>query len=211
MPDITIGSLLAALRTQQTKVQTLESQQQELLALVRQSANAPKWIENIPGVRSPYFAVVEITIAANSTSKVEGTFSVSTDGPFVVTAIGMWFQRTSSPYNGLWAPATTVDLAIAPASQQHGFGYLFDKPVCGSFDVELAESGSDRNWQNAAFSSALFSPSVGGLYVLPTANMFGRSSVVTVRVTPTVAQTVAGKVQTLLLGYKILQGNNYQP
>jgi len=206
-----LNQLYAALRTQQAKIDTLDKSQQELTTLLRQSADTPKWIEQIPGKRSPYFAVIEIVIAANSTSKVEGTYTVSTDGPFACTGIAMWFQRTTSPYNGIWAPATTVEARMAETMAGLGFDYLFDQPVLGSFDVEFAESGSDRNWQNAAFASALFAPAVGCVYILPVANLFGRSAVVTCRVTPTVAQLYAGKVQCLLLGYKIVQGDTYQP
>lgn len=203
--------LVAALMASQRRIEGLEKGIDEMKAMLRSVSDAPKWIEEIPGRRVPYFATIDITIAASSTSKVEGTFTVSTDGPFSCIGIAMFFQRTSAPYNGMWAPATTVDAKIANASQQLGFNYLFDSPLMGSFDVEIAESGSDRNWQNNAFASALFSANTGGVYVLPIANLFGRSSVATVRVTPTVAQTVAGKVQVILLGYKIVQGDTYQP
>jgi len=203
--------LVNALFAQQRRVEGLEKGLDEMKALLRAVSTAPKWVEEIPGTRVPYFATIDIVIAANSTSKVEGTYTVSTDGPFACVGIAMFFQRTTAPYSGLWSPATTFGAKIAPASQQLGFGYLFDSPLMGSFDVEIAESGSDRNWQNNAFASALFAPSQGGVYVLPTANLFGRSSVATVRVTPTVAQAVAGKVQVILLGYKIVQGNTYAP
>lgn len=203
--------LVNALMASQRRIEGLEKGLDEMKAMLRSVSDAPKWIEEIPGRRVPYFASIDITIAASSTSKVEGTFTVSTDGPFSCIGIAMFFQRTTAPYNGMWALATTVNAKIANASQQLGFGYLFDSPLMGSFDVEVAESGSDRNWQNNPFASALFSASTGGVYVLPVANLFGRSSVATVRVTPTVAQTVAGKVQVLLLGYKIVQPDTYQP
>jgi hypothetical protein len=123
----------------------------------------------------------------------------------------MFWQRTSAPYAGLWGPATTIDSKIALAGQNLGFGYLLDQPHVGSFDVEINESGSDRNWQNIAFASAMFAPSQGGVYVLPVSLLVGRASVLTVKVTPTVAQTVAGKVAAYFLGYKIVQGDTYQP
>lgn len=200
-----------ALFAQQRRIEGLEKSLEEIKQLVRAVSTTPKWVEELAGTRVPYFATVDLTIAANSTSKVEGTCSVSTDGPFAVVAIGLFFQRTTAPYSGLWAPATTFGAKIAPASQQLGFGYLFDSPLMGSFDVEFSTSGAGRNWQNNAFSSAVFSPATGGVYVMPVANLLGRADVLTVRVTPTVAQTVAGKVQCILFGYKIVQGDVYAP
>jgi hypothetical protein len=210
MADLT-GALYAGQRAQQARLDAQEKQITELLGLMRQTATAPRWIEDIPGKRSSFFAVIEIVIAANSTTRVEGTYTVSTDGPFACTGIAMFFQRTGSPYPGGWRPATTVDARMAPNLAQLGVQMIWDSPVLGSFDVEFSESGSDRNWQNMDFASAIFSPSVGCVYMLPITQMFGRASVVTCRVTPTFAQDCAGKVQCILLGYKIVQADNYQP
>jgi len=207
----TLNTLGAALRKTQADNRELRKSMEEMQALLAKNSNAPRWIEDIPGKRVQYFATIDITIAANSTSRVEGTYSVSTDGPFVCTGIAMYWQRTTAPYNGIWAPATAVEARIAPASQGIGFGYIYDNPCLGSFDVEFSESGADRNWQNNPFASALFAPSVGGVYVLPVSALFGRSAVVICKVQPTVAQLYAGKVQVILLGYKIIQGDTVQP
>lgn len=211
MGDIDLNTLIAALRAANSKIKTLEKGTEEIKALLQKQADAPRWIEDIPGRRVPFTGVIELTIAANSTSRVEGVLTLSTDGPFVCTGIAMFFQRTTGSYSGEWGPATTFDARIAAANAQFGFDTLYDQVNIGSFDVELSEAGSDRNWQNASFASALFSPQSGGVYVLPVANVFGRSSVVSAKVTPGVVQTVAGKVQILLLGYKIVQGDVYQP
>lgn len=206
-----LQTLFAALRSQQLKIESLERSAKESQALLRHVSDAPKWIEEIPGGRVPFFATIDITIAASSTSRAEGTYTVPTDGPFVCTGIGLFYQRTAAPYNGLWAPATTYDAKIAPVLANLGFGNLFDSPLYSSFDVEIAESGADRNWQNNSFASALFNEKVGGVYIFPTSRLIGPSSVITVRVTPTIALAVAGKLQVLLLGYKIVQAATYQP
>lgn len=211
MAEIDLNTLIAALRAANTKIKTLEKGTEEIKNLLQKQADAPRWIEDIPGRRVPYTGVIDLTIAANSTSRVEGVLTLSTDGPFVCTGVAMYFQRTAGSYDGCWGPATTFDARMAAANAGDGFENIFDQPHIGSFDVELSEAGSDRNWQNSAFASALFSPQSGGVYVLPVANVFGRSSVVSAKVTPSVAQTVAGKVQVLLLGYKIVQGDVYQP
>lgn len=206
-----LAQLAAALRKTQSDNREMRKSMEEMQALLAKNSNAPRWIEDIPGKRVQYFATIDITIAASSTTRVEGTYSVSTDGPFVCTGIAMYFQRTTAPYDGIWSPATAVEARIAPNGQGLGFAYLYDNPVLGSFDVEFSESGADRNWQNSPFASALFAPSVGGVYVLPVSALFGRSAVVICKVQPTVAQRYAGKVQVILLGYKIVQGDTIQP
>jgi len=211
----TLEQQLAALygqqRTDRSTIAKMATQLQEMKSLLEASGDSPKYIENIPGKRVPYMAGISITIDANSTSRAEGTFTVSRDGPFVVTAIQMSWQRTSGAYTGWWGPATTWDCRIAPASQHLGLGGLFDQVFVHSFDVEIADKGSDRNWQNMAFASTLFSPQAGGIYGLPISYLFDTNSVAEVKVTPTAAQTVAGKVLVELLGYKIVQGSTYQP
>ncbi len=220
MPPATINvqTLIAALRKGQSRTEALEKQLAEMQAVMRQVNDAPKWVEEIPGKRSPYVATIDIPIAAFSTSKAEGVHTVSTDGPFNVIGIAMFFMRTSfdedpPDYSGIWLPATTVNLKTASDAGGRALGFMgvFDNPIGASFDVEFAESGSDRNWQNNPFSSGLFNPFQGCAYILPVGNLIGRASVVTARVTPTVEQPKKGKVQIQLLGYKVVQGDTYQP
>jgi len=211
----TIEQQLAALYGQQRQdratIAKLTSSVQEMRSLLEAAGDSPKYIENMPGKRVPYMAGISITIAASSTARAEGTYTVSRDGPFVVTALQMSWQRTSGAYTGWWGPATTFDMRIAAAGQNFGLGGLFDQVVVHSFDVEIADKGSDRNWQNIAFASTLFSPQAGGIYGLPISYLFDTNSVCEVKVTPTAAQTVSGKVLVELLGYKIVQGSSYQP
>ena len=211
----TLEQQLAALygqqRSDRAAMAKMAAQMNEMRSLLESSGDAPKYIENMPGKRVPYMAGISITIGANSTSRAEGTYTVSRDGPFVVTALQMSWQRTSGAYTGWWGPATTFDARIAPASQQLGLGGLFDQVFVHSFDVEIADKGSDRNWQNIAFASTLFSPQAGGIYGLPISYLFDTNSVCEVKVTPTAEQAVSGKVLVELLGYKIIQGSSYQP
>jgi hypothetical protein len=209
LPGSVDQAFLAALRKNQGEVQALKQGMAEIQALLAKNANAPRWIEDIPGKRVQFNAIIDVLIAGNSLSRIEGSYSVSTDGPFVVAGIGMFYQRVAGPFAGVWAPATMTENKIQPAGT--GFLGIYDQPVVGSFDVEFAESGSDRNWQNSAFSSGIFAPAVGGVYVLPVAALLGRSALVMARVTPSVQQAYNGKVQILLLGYKIVQGDSVQP
>jgi hypothetical protein len=213
MPPVTPNEaqLFQALRKSRGEIESLKQGMREIQTLLARNANAPKWIEDLPGKRVQYEGVIDVDITANSLSRVEGSYSVSTDGPFVITGIAMFYQRTEGPYSGVWAPASMLNSKIDAGNTGLGFLGLYDQPVVGSFDVEFAESGSDRNWQNNPFSSAIFAPSIGGVYVLPVGALIGRSALVLVRVTPTVAQGQEGKVQVILLGYKIVQGDTYQP
>lgn len=216
MATVDPQTVFAALRKNQSDVQALKQNISEIQALLAKNANAPRWIEDLPGKRVQFNGIIDIPIAANSLSRVEGSYSVSTDGPFVIAAIGMFYQQgqsgeTNNPYAGVWAPASMLESKIDASAGGLGFLGIYDQPVVGCFDVEFAESGSDRNWQNSAFSSSIFAPSVGGVYVLPVAALIGRSALVMVRITPTVRQLFDGKVQVQLLGYKIVQGDSYQP
>lgn len=208
---VSVDQIFAALRKSQAEVNALKSGMREIQALLAKNANAPRWIEDLPGKRVQYNGVIDLQIPAQSLSRVEGSYSVSTDGPFIVTSLAMFYQRTVGPYAGVWAPAAMTESKIDPSASGLGFLGIYDQPVVGSFDVEFAESGSDRNWQNNAFSSAIFAPSVGGVYVLPVGALIGRSALVLVRATPTVEQEYEGKLQVILLGYKIVQGDSYQP
>jgi hypothetical protein len=205
--------MAAVLRNQGGKMQELEKIVNQLTSLMKAQNDTPKWIENIPGRRVPYFHPVDLNILPDSTSAVEGTATVSTDGPFVVTAIGAFFKKTTGIYKGVWGATTAFDSRIAsgPTGQQWGFQNVFDQPNIISGDWAIVDRGSDRNWQHKEVASAVFSPQAGGLYVLPTANLFGRNSTVNLIFTPGVPVPYAGTIQMILFGYKIVQGDTYQP
>lgn len=201
----------AAIRGLQEENSKMANVLSEIQGYMKAMGNTPKWIEEIPGSRTPYFAVIEVTISANSTSRSEGTHTVSTDGPFVCTGVFMTYQRTSGAYSGIWGPATAFGSKITTSSQQHGFAYLFDQPNCASFTIEIIDKGSERLWQSKPVSSALYAPQAGGAYILPASHLFKRNSVILFQVTPDVSVPQAGKIQAIFLGYKIVQGIVYQP
>lgn len=183
----------------------------QLTELQKASVDSPKWIEQLPGRRVPFWAAIDLTIAADSTSAVSGNYNVTEDGPFVMTGVAAFFQRTTGAYAGHWGFANTADARIASVSQQHGFGFIYDQPNIISGDFKIVDRGSDRNWQNKELASALLSPEAGGVYVFPVACLIDRSSVIEVTFTPGVSIPQAGKVQMILCGYKIVQGSSYQP
>jgi len=203
--------VLAAFKQLSTKVATQEQYINQLMALQKAAVDAPKWVEQIPGRRVPFHAPINLSIEADSTSKVEGTYSVTEDGPFVVTGIACFFKKTSGAYANIWGHATASTARIAQAGQQHGYQYLFDQPHIISGDFNITDRGSDRKWESADVSSALYSPEGGGAYVLPIACLFGRNSVIEVGFAPNPSIPYTGTVQMILLGYKIVQGATYQP
>jgi len=201
----------AALKQMFVQMQTQKQAIDQLMALQKASADAPKWVEQIPGRRVPFNAGIDLAIAASSSSKVEGTYSVTEDGPFVVTGIAMFYQKTSGAYANIWGYASAADARMPAAGMQFGYQGIFDQPHIISGDVTITDRGSDRKWESRDISSALYAPQAGGAYVLPIACLFARNSVIEVGFTPSVATTYSGKVQVILLGYKIVQGSTYQP
>jgi hypothetical protein len=183
----------------------------QLQGFMRGMQNVPKWIEEIPGKRSPYFAVIVLNFAADSTARQDGVHNISTDGPFVCTGLALFFQKTSGAYQGVWGPATAFGSKIAFTGQQHGYGYLFDQPNCSSYTVEVTDEGSNRMWQNLPVASGLYSPQAGGAYILPASHLFGRNSTIRLAMTPDVSMPYTSRVQGVFLGYKIVQGAVFQP
>lgn len=201
----------SALKSMATMVKQHDAQIQQMTAIQKANADAPRWIEQIPGRRVPFWAIVDLTIAADSTSKIDGTYSVTEDGQFVVTGVGLFFKKTSGAYTGIYGYASAAGAKIGAVGQQHGYGYIADSPWVISGSLKIVDRGSDRNWQNKEVASALFSPEAGGIYVLPVACLFGRNSTVEVSFTPGVAIPYSGSVQCVLCGYKIVQGQSFQP
>jgi hypothetical protein len=201
----------AALKSLYTEFRTQKQAIDQLMALQKASADAPKWVEQIPGRRVPYLAAIDLTIAASSTSKVEGTHTVSEDGPFVCTGVALFYQKTSGNYCNIWGYASAADARIPPTQAGQGFQTIFDQPHIISGDVSITDRGSDRKWESKDIASALYSPQAGGAYILPISCMFSRNSVIEIGFTPGVSMPVAGKVQAIFLGYKIVQGSVYQP
>lgn len=201
-----MAAQLAALAKKSQKQDATIEQMMELLA---GAADAPKYIQNINGRRVPFWAPVEITIAAGSTSKAEAQFTVSQDGPFVITGIGVWFRATEGPYP-IWGPGNTARAAISEVSQHHGYGRLLNQPHCISCDIEMTDQGSGRVLQERAITSAAFNSSEGPL-PLSLEYLLEPNSVLKVSATPTLGTLYAGTIQVVLFGYKIVQGPAYQP
>jgi len=195
-----------------TRLKQHEAQLQQLTALQKATADAPKWIEQIPGRRVPYWGVIDLLIEPNSTSKVDGLFNVSEDGPYVVTGIGMFYKLTGdADAAGVWGYATAAGSRIPAVVPSVGFLNILDQPHVTSGSIRIVDRGSDRQWQNKPVASALFSPEAGGIYVLPVACLFDRNSAIEASFQPGLSVPDSGVVECVLCGYKIVQGQSYQP
>jgi len=179
--------------------------------IVQQNQDAPAFIDQIPGRRVPYLDPVEITVPANSTQRLQGRASISQDGPFVIQAIALFYERTAGPYALSYKPATTVDQKMADQAMQLGNQFIFNNPIGVDFDIEITDSASDRNWQNIGFPSALCAEAVGYMYMLPVSYLADPNTVIRIYATPKIAQVNAGQLTAVLTGYKIVQGASYQP
>jgi hypothetical protein len=211
MPPQTQNRAAAAIANMAMRLKQHEAQLTQLTALQKATADAPKWIEQIPGRRVPYWGVIDLPIIGNSTSKVDGIYNVSEDGPYVVTGIGMFYKLTTGDAAGVWGYATAAGSRIPAALPSPGFLGILDQPHVTSGSVRIVDRGSDRNWQNKPVASALFSPEAGGIYVLPVACLFDRNSAIEASFQPGLAVAETGLVECVLCGYKIVQGQSYQP
>jgi len=205
----------AAFKQLAARTGTLQQTVDQLMALQKASTDSPKWIEQIPGRRVDFKAVIDLPVLANTTAKVEGIYTVTEDGQFVVSAIGAFFQKLEGLGAGIWGYASASDGRVADLALQAVLGLcydgIFDQPHIISGDVTITDRGSDRRWENRDFSSALFSAQAGGVYVMPVSCLLPRNGVVEVGFTPSKAIPYKGKVQIILLGYKIVQGSTYAP
>jgi len=203
----------AAFKQLAARTGILQQTVDQLMALQKSATDSPKWIEQIPGRRVDFKAVIDLPVLANTTAKVEGIYTVTEDGQFVVSAIGAFFQKLEGDAAGVWGYASSADGRVSPAPAVQAIGYagLFDQPHIISGDVTITDRGSDRRWENRDFSSALFSAQAGGVYVMPVSCLLPRNGVVEVGFTPSRAIPYKGKVQIILLGYKIVQGSTYAP
>jgi len=203
----------AAFKQLAARTGTLQQTVDQLMALQKAATDAPKWIEQIPGRRVPFHGGIDLAIEANNTAKVEGNYTVTEDGQFVVAAIGAFFQKTSGDpaTKGIWGYASAADGRLAAPANPLGYAGIFDQPHIISGDFTIVDRGSDRRWENRDISTALFSPQAGGVYVLPVSCLMPRNAVIEVGFTPSKAIPYTGKVQMVLLGYKIVQGSTYAP
>lgn len=211
VPDATAGYIrklaeqVGALQAEIGKRDGRLADMEKKLAEVTSSAEHPFYVEQIPGKRVPYWAVIGITIPAQSTSRTSGIHTLSMDGPFVATDIFANFL----PASGGGANANAVNRWRGPSSDEPetelaANTFSLDVP---DFFWELEDAGSNRARQNLPIPSAVFSHGRVNLGEFGVGDFFERSSVIRVWITPTRLMGSSGTYGTLwvtLKGFKIL-------
>ena len=191
----------AALQSEILKIQTRLESSERKLAEMASTKERPWYIEDIPGKRVPYWANITIDIAASSTARVSGTYTVSQDGPFVATTLMAAFRPTGSSATAInrWRMPSSVEPEIEVTAGTFGNDYL-------DFLWEVEDSGSNRQRQNRALPSSYLANGRVNLSELGVADFFERSSVITVYITPirTLATNREGTLHFTLVGFKLL-------
>lgn len=135
----------------------------------------------------------DFTIAENGLKGDGITMKISQDGPFVATHYPFVMWRPTTPANatnlGLWRPVFTWPL---PAQAVSGGGIVDLNEDIISISYEIADGGSDRNFQNAAIPPILSSGN--DFKKLPRWTLWTPNSVVVF--TPTYRQIVFNQAET---------------
>jgi hypothetical protein len=118
-----------------------------------------RYIESIPGRRIPFDFMVSIPIAANSIAQVQGTKTVSQDGPFVAVARMATFQ---SAFQFRRIDPVTQDQAVF---QGRSFGRF--RPMSSVWDLNDATAGAFQP------TTGIAQPGTGAPIVAAPSNMSG--------------------------------------
>ncbi len=202
-----VGNLQAEIAKRDGRLAEVERK----LAEVAGSRERPFYVEDIPGKRVPFWAVIQITIPAQSVSRTSGIHTLSMDGPFVATDIFAHFL----PSTGGGGQATAINRWRGPASDEPETElaanvYSVDVP---DFFWELEDAGSNRARQNLPIPSAVFSHGRVNLGEFGVGDFFERQSVIRVWITPTRLMGGTGTYGVLyitLKGYKVLVSQAFQ-
>lgn len=113
-------------------------------------------IENIPGVRVPFDLLVDIAIAAGSTSVVQGSVTIPQDGPFVAVA------RYATLLSSYAFSVTPVGGGTAASFRGRSYGRY--RPVSSVWDL------GDSVRANQVAQVGLAFPGTGAPYIVSPAN-----------------------------------------
>lgn len=234
-----VQNLTYALRQQQQAMGALQQQVEAANAI--QSADIqqpmkPRQIEDIPGLRTPKWYVVDIDFTKGDNSVRFNSAEISPDGPFIITQAAPWWLITDtdgsdffgSPSNaptGRVLPTTAAPFLLgsgiasvggnSSTGVNIGIGDLFDSSnTYGSlsdipeFSYQIEISGSGRYWTNLKIPAAAYYGWGGSPNYYGIQGFVERTDRITVHATPEVAVPHDGKVQFVFEGYQILGAIN---
>ena len=180
--EAVVRQLLQRQKVQQSQMQQIASRYNELVAaLENQPQSITQQIDSIPGRRIFYTLsqVLPFTVDDAGTRATAMMFQVSQDGPFIATHYPMAIWRPSEPENatnfGAWRPVATWPLP----TQELGTDLI-------DISYEIADGGSQRDFQNAPVAPILSRPD--NATPLPVPTLFAPNSVI--RFTPTFERIV---------------------
>jgi hypothetical protein len=200
-----IRQLNARQKSQDTRMAQIVQRYNELVtALQDQPRSITQEIDSIPG-RRIFYTLSAILPFDDSVAGLRATamaFAVSQDGPFIATHYPMAIWRPSAPDNasnfGAWRPVATWPLP----------DQVLDTDLI-DISYEVDDTGSQRNFQNAAVAPVLSRPD--NLIPLPVPTLFAPNT--TIRFTPTFERilfntggvaTTQGTLWVGFPGYKIV-------
>ena len=200
-------SVQAAIRVLQSKmsqaVGVINQQQAQINALMSRPRTVTEEIDRIPGRRIETVLSGEVTFTSNDLLR-RGTpilIQVSQDGPFVMTHYPMALWRPTSPSNttnlNRWRPVSTFPLP----------DQVVDTDIIDLM-YEMADGGSQRNFQNAPRGPLLSRPDNLVPAAVPT--LWAPNS--SIQFTPTylaftwdsATPTTQGTLHIDLIGYRIV-------
>jgi len=172
----------ALLRRLETRMDQMES----LMSSLKVQGDLPASLPGqYPGKPIPHTEGVEIDVAANTNSQ-QGNITISADGPFLAQRVHFAWRQTedeqAATYN-IWRPICSVD----DLAGNVGVDII-------NFYWEYQVSGSHRNRQNIPVPSASVwrAEEGNGAWELYVQDVFGPTSTITMKVTPTVAPSHYG-------------------
>lgn len=195
-----VGQLGRRVNTMITEHQQMA---QELLILRQRPPTITEEIDGIPGRRIEYVLNNEITFTAAQRGQRGNplTFTVSQDGPFIMTHYPMALWRPSAPNTatnlGRWRPVSTFPLP----------DQVVDTDIIDLM-YELSDGGNQRNFQSGPVSLVLSRPD--NIVPLPVPTMFAPNA--TIQFTPTYnaitfdggTPPTEGTLHVDLIGYRIV-------
>src|SRR3990167_8493044 len=215
-PDV--GQMIAnydrMLREMRGEVTDLQKQIADLIGK-EDGKLAPRYIEDIPGKRVPYWWVISISIdsAISDGARWSGAATLSQDGPFVINSTRAFWRVTTQSASAdadvsrAFAPVSRYPMLLAAATAAP----VIDRDIIDWF-FAIQLSGGDRLWQNSDMPGAVFATQGNRPEYFGMPGWVERNDTMTIQATASISSTAAnapdtscrGTLYIVHSGYKIL-------
>jgi hypothetical protein len=177
----------------------MEALRQDLETLrTTEAVRVPRFIEDIPGPRQPYYYVLQIPFHLGDTAQNQSSVTIATDGPFICTAMSAYYKMTSGQVGtiGAWMPVTTLPFNIYNAAG----------PPAGAveFSFRILTGGSGRQWQSDWLPAPMIHGWADSPHYTGVKGWVDRTNTLTVQARPEFAVPSNGDVWFIFEGYQIL-------